>query len=121
VPITATNPFKGRQYPGEAILQAVRWYLRYPVAHEHVAELLAERGPRSGFADRISSVRRATVSILYLLRTGCQWRLLPRDFPAWVTVYHYFRLWKNTGVRTCVQRAIYEKTRRQAGHFVPRS
>jgi IS6 family transposase len=44
VPITATNPFKGRQYPGEVILMAVRWYLRYPLAYEHVAELLAERG-----------------------------------------------------------------------------
>jgi hypothetical protein len=43
VPISATNPFKGRQYPGEVILQAVRWYLRYPLAYEHVAELLAER------------------------------------------------------------------------------
>jgi IS6 family transposase len=44
MPITVTNPFKGRQYPGEVILQAVRWYLRYPLAYEHVAELLAERG-----------------------------------------------------------------------------
>src|ERR1700740_2056610 len=42
--ITAARPFKGRQYPGEVILQAVRWYLRYPLAYEHVAELLAERG-----------------------------------------------------------------------------
>src|ERR1700731_5307566 len=44
MPITVTNPFKGRQYPSEVILQAVRWYLRYPLAYEHVAELLAERG-----------------------------------------------------------------------------
>jgi hypothetical protein len=44
VPITVSDPFKGRQYPGEVILQAVRWYLRYPLAYEHVAELLAERG-----------------------------------------------------------------------------
>ncbi|MGI8960526.1 MAG: IS6 family transposase, partial [Bryobacteraceae bacterium] len=42
--MTLANPFKGRQYPGEVILQAVRWYLRYPLAYEHVAELLAERG-----------------------------------------------------------------------------
>jgi hypothetical protein len=35
---------QGRQYPGEVILQAVRWYLRYPLVYEHVAELLAERG-----------------------------------------------------------------------------
>jgi transposase, IS6 family len=44
VPITAVNPFKGRQYPGEVILMAVRWYLRYPLAYEHVSELLTERG-----------------------------------------------------------------------------
>jgi transposase-like protein len=44
MPITTTNPFKGRQYPGEVILLAVRWYLRYPRSYEHVAELLGERG-----------------------------------------------------------------------------
>jgi transposase-like protein len=44
MPITATNPFKGRQFPGEVIVLCVRWYLRYPLAYEHVAELLAERG-----------------------------------------------------------------------------
>ena len=44
MPITVADPFKGRQYPGEVILQPVRWYLRYPLAYEHVAELLAERG-----------------------------------------------------------------------------
>ncbi|MGI8960804.1 MAG: IS6 family transposase [Bryobacteraceae bacterium] len=42
--MTAANPFKGRQYPGEVILMAVRWYLRYPLAYEHVSELLTERG-----------------------------------------------------------------------------
>lgn len=44
MPISATNPFKGRQYPGEVIVTAVRWYLRYPLAYEHVSELLTERG-----------------------------------------------------------------------------
>src|SRR6201994_618683 len=38
------NPFKGRHYSGEIILLAVRWYLRYPLAYHHVAEMLAERG-----------------------------------------------------------------------------
>jgi putative transposase len=32
------------------------------------------------------------------LRTGCQWRLLPREFPPWGTVYHYFQAWQNAGV-----------------------
>ena len=44
MPITPTNPFKWRHFPGEVILLSVRWYLRYPLAYEHVAELLAERG-----------------------------------------------------------------------------
>ena len=44
MPITVTTPFKGRQYAGEVILAAVRWYLRYPLAYEHVSELLTERG-----------------------------------------------------------------------------
>jgi IS6 family transposase len=44
MPITPSNPFKGRHFPGEVILLSVRWYLRYPLAYDHVAELLAERG-----------------------------------------------------------------------------
>jgi len=44
MPITPSHPFKGRQFPGEVIILCVRWYLRYPLAYEHVAELLAERG-----------------------------------------------------------------------------
>src|SRR5947209_540254 len=39
-----TNPFKWRHFPGEVILLCVRWYLRYPLAYQHVAELLAEPG-----------------------------------------------------------------------------
>lgn len=32
-------------------------------------------------------------AILYLLKSGCQWRMLPREFPKWVTVYSYFAQW----------------------------
>src|ERR1700676_709573 len=42
--INPHNPFKGRQFPGEVIVLCVRWYLRYPLSYEHVAELVAERG-----------------------------------------------------------------------------
>src|SRR6267143_6729178 len=41
MPINPHNPFKGRQHPGEVIVLCVRWYLRYPLSYEHVAELLA--------------------------------------------------------------------------------
>jgi transposase len=36
--------------------------------------------------------------ILYVLRSGCPWRLLPHDLPAWGTVYSYFRKWRNEGI-----------------------
>lgn len=43
--------------------------------------------------------RRAIVNgIFYLVRSGCQWRLLPREYPPWKTVYHYFRAWRITGI-----------------------
>ncbi len=37
-------------------------------------------------------------TILYIARTGCQWRQLPRDFPPFTTVPHYFYAWRNGGV-----------------------
>jgi putative transposase len=37
-------------------------------------------------------------AIFYLVKTGCQWRNLPKDFAPWRTVYHYFRIWKRTGL-----------------------
>jgi transposase len=32
-------------------------------------------------------------AVIYVLRTGSQWRQLPNDFPKWQTVYDYFRMW----------------------------
>jgi len=32
--------------------------------------------------------------ILYVVKSCCQWRMLPSDFPKWQTVYSYFRMWK---------------------------
>ena len=36
-------------------------------------------------------------AVLYLLRTGCQWRFLPSDFPKWRTVHSYFAKWSEPG------------------------
>ena len=70
MPITATDPFKGRQFPGDIILMAVRWYLRYPLSFEQVSELLAEHGvkvdPRAKFklAYGIAAVLKPSSGIL---------------------------------------------------------
>lgn len=34
-------------------------------------------------------------AVLYILKSACQWRMLPSDFPKWQNVYAYFRIWKN--------------------------
>src|SRR4029077_19623526 len=69
---------------------------------------------RPGGRPRKINLRAVLNAIFYLLRTGCQWRLLPREFPGWSTVYHYFQAWKNAGVWTCIQRSMYQQARRQA-------
>jgi putative transposase len=58
--------------------------------------------------------RRIFNAILYVVRTGCQWRQLPRDFPRWNTVYTVFWRWRRIGIwqrihdhlRKCVRRAV---------------
>ena len=70
---------------------------------------------RPGGRPRKINIRAVLNAIFYLLRTGCQWRLLPREFPGWSTVYHYFQAWKNAGVWTCIQRSVYQQARRQVG------
>lgn len=37
-------------------------------------------------------------AVLYVMRTGAQWRMLPHDFPPWKTVYDHFRRWNQRGV-----------------------
>ncbi len=44
------------------------------------------------------SLRNIMNAILYLLKTGCQWRMIPKDFAPWESVYYYFSKWKNEGV-----------------------
>ena len=44
MPITASNPFRWRHYPGDIIMWCVRWYLRYPLSVAQMAEMTAERG-----------------------------------------------------------------------------
>ena len=43
------------------------------------------------------SLRQVINAILYVLKTGCQWRQLPREFPDWSAVYYYFYSWSGNG------------------------
>ena len=50
-------------------------------------------------------------AVFYIVRTGCQWRNLPKDFAPWCTVYHYFRLWKRTGLLNQIHTHLREHLR----------
>jgi putative transposase len=50
-------------------------------------------------------------AVFYLLKSGCQWCLLPHDFPRWSTVYWYFRKWRIDGTWERINRAIRERLR----------
>lgn len=54
-------------------------------------------------------------AILYLVKTGCQWRLLPGDFPKWQIVYYYFRVWKSSEIIELIHESLVEKIRKQKG------
>ena len=60
---------------------------------------------------RIHSLREILNAIFYLLRSGCQWRMLPHEFPRWPTVYHYFRKWRIDGTWVRINTAIRERLR----------
>jgi putative transposase len=64
---------------------------------------------------RIHTRREILNAIFYVLRSGCQWRMLPHDFPRWPTVYHYFRRWRIDGTWERVNQAIRERLRVRLG------
>lgn len=53
--------------------------------------------------------------ILYLNRSGCQWRMLPRSFGPWPTVHDYYRKWRRDGTWQRIHDQLREKVRRKNG------
>ncbi len=60
-------------------------------------------------------LREVVNAILYLNREGCTWRALPRDFPAWKTVYNYFARFRDDGTWAILVEALREEVRAKAG------
>jgi putative transposase len=50
-------------------------------------------------------------AILYVVRTGCQWRMMPKDLPPWQTVYGYFWRWKKQGLWERINEALVRTVR----------
>ena len=67
--------------------------------------------PKGYGRSRVHSPREILNATFYVLRSGCQWRMLAYDFPRWPTVYHYFRKWRLDGAREKLNKAIRERLR----------
>jgi putative transposase len=61
------------------------------------------------------SRREIVNGILYVLRSGCPWRLMPHDLPAWGTVYYYFRIWRIAGIWDTAMEALRKQLRQKQG------
>src|SRR3954454_20172331 len=64
----------------------------------------------TGGRPRTTDLRDVADAIFYLLRTGCQWRYLPKDFPPKSTVWRYFDRWRRDGTLD----TIHDRLRRAA-------
>jgi putative transposase len=70
---------------------------------------------KAGGRPRSVDLRQVINAILYLVVTGAQWRMLPKDYPKWQTVYHYFRQWRDDGTWQRIHDTLRAEVRRRAG------
>jgi len=80
-------------------------------------ELIAPLVPpaKPGGRPRSVDLREILNAILYVLRSGCAWRMIPHDLPVWSTVYDYFRQFRRAGVWKCIHDSLRGQLRRQVG------
>ena len=64
---------------------------------------------------RKKSLRTVWNGILYLLVSGCQWRMLPKEYGPWESIYYYYRKWKKEGLIEEVHEELVLKVRNEAG------
>src|SRR6059058_1135197 len=74
-----------------------------------------------GGRPRKTDPRDVVDAILYVLRTGCQWRYLPKDFPPKSTVWRYFDEWRHNGTLDAIHDALRKKVRTQEKPYQPRT
>ena len=70
---------------------------------------------KPGGRPREVDMRLVLNAIFYVLRAGCAWRMLPREYPPRSTVYGYFALFRDTGVWEQIMTTLRERCRVRAG------
>jgi putative transposase len=72
-------------------------------------------GETGGGRHRDTDMRQVVNGILYLVRSGCSWRMLPKDFPPYTTVHEYYRRWRKDGTVIRIHDALRRQVRTEAG------
>lgn len=78
-----------------------------------IKEMLPVAKP--GGRPRTLEMRQILNAILYLVVGGIQWRMLPKEYPKWQSVYYYFREWRNTGRWQRIHDTLRARVREKAG------
>ena len=94
------------QYPTD--LTDRQWHLLHPI-------LPIPRWQPGGRGRRPRPLRRVLNGILYVTKTGCQWRQLPPSFGRWPTIYGYFNRWSRVGHGQAMMEALTRQERRRQG------
>ncbi|WP_411573637.1 IS5 family transposase [Streptomyces fradiae] len=98
-----------KPYPSD--LSDVQWALIEPM----IKSWKQSRVARSATGDPGScDLREVVNAIFYQNRTGCQWRYLPHDLPAWSAVFYYFTLWRQDGLDQRIQELLRCQVRERA-------
>ena len=93
-------------YPSD--LTAAQWALIEPLLP----------APKPKGRKRRVDLRKITNAILYVLKGGISWRMLPREFAPWKTVYHYFRLWRLAGLWDRIHDQLRDQVRVSKGRHI---
>ena len=94
------------RYPSD--LSDAEWQILMP--------LLPSSSPSGRGRPRTRDLREILNAIFYVLRSGCAWRMLPRDLPPFQTAYYYLRKWRQDGTWEKIHEALRDRLRVQEGH-----
>lgn len=80
-----------------------------------IAPLLPQRDYSRGGRPQIYGFRLVIDTILYVVRSGCQWRMVPADLAPWWVAYRWFRTWINRGVWDAIHDGLRDRVRINQG------
>lgn len=106
MPQDKTNQKAGKKYPPD--LSDKAWQALIPF-------LPSGKKKVDGPGRPPLALRAVVNAILYVMRTGCQWSMLPNDYPHYKSVFHYYNTWSKQGVWEKIHVQLVGKVRQKAG------